>query len=95
MARTRGERIQDYYARQQVADESLIATAAYTAKIHLLKANGIPLPVVEILPNCTCLARSFPHVHNEGDARMESFRFKHARGPWISWVTVDPERKPQ
>lgn len=63
MSRRHGERQQDYAARAAFALESALATRSYELKMEILKANGVPLPKVEITVACTCSAVPVPHFH--------------------------------
>jgi hypothetical protein len=77
MSRMRGERPQDYNSRRQLAIQSAIATRAKQLEYEMLRLNGVPLPVVEFPPACTCSLVPFPHVHSA----QEKHRFDKMLAP--------------
>lgn len=79
MARMHGERPEEFQARRAFAVESAIATRAKEAEYQIKRANGIPLPIVEILPACCCNLRSYPHVHSDEEFR----RFQRRMPPGL------------
>jgi hypothetical protein len=74
MSRMHGERQEMYQARRAFAVEAHIATMAKEAEYALKRANGIPLPVVEVTPACTCSLRPYPHVHSDEEFRRFKLR---------------------
>lgn len=80
MARTNGERWQDYQARRAYAVERAVATAAAQKERELKIELGIPLPKVEIPAPCTCAKYPGGHYHAIKRYGGEIERFKP--GTW-------------
>ena len=74
MGRMHGERADEFQARRAHAVESHIATLAKEAEYAMKRANGIPLPVVEVTQSCTCSLRPWPHVHSDEEFRRFKLR---------------------
>jgi hypothetical protein len=63
MPRMHGERQEMFTARRAFAIEAHVATLAKEAEYRLKRANGVPLPTIEIPAPCFCKKYPGGHYH--------------------------------